>query len=84
MAINLANEGKDTPRVEIGAIAHTPLKAFPYWPPQVTLEEMMRTEVMMELNKWANNDPFMAKRAAETLVLLLSNQFDLNLIQLQK
>lgn len=57
-------------------------KPFPYWPPVTSEEEMKRTEVMMELNKWANNDPFMAKRAAETLILLLSDQFDINLVQL--
>ena len=43
-----------------------------------------RMEVMMELNKWTNNDSFMAKRAAETLVLLLADQFDINLVQLEK
>lgn len=59
-----------------------PPKPFPYYPPIAPEEERKRTEVMMELNKWANNDPFLAKRAAETLILLLSDQFDINLIQL--
>lgn len=59
-------------------------RPFPYWPPQVPIEEMKRMEVMMELNKWANNDPFMAKRSAETLILLLSEQFGINLLQLEK
>lgn len=62
----------------------TKAKPFPYWPPQVSVEELKRTEVMMELNKWANNDPFMAKRSAETLILLLAEQFDINLVQLEK
>ncbi len=57
-------------------------KPFPFWPPQVPIEEMKRMEVMMELNKWPHNDPFMAKRAAETLIILLSNQFDINLLHL--
>jgi hypothetical protein len=38
----------------------------------------------MELNKWAVNDPFMAKRSAETLILLLADQFDINIVQLEK
>ena len=59
-----------------------PPKPFPYYPPIVSKEEMKRMEVMMELNKWANNDPFVAKRTAETLILLLADQFDINLVQL--
>lgn len=59
-------------------------KPFPYWPQEVPVEELMRMEVMIELNKWANNDPFMAKRSAETLILLLSDQFSINLMQLEK
>jgi len=60
------------------------LKPFPYYPNTVPVEELKRLEVMMELNKWANNDPFMAKRSAETLILLLSEQFNINLISLEK
>lgn len=59
-----------------------PPKPFPYYPPVISEEEMKRVEVMMELNKWANNDPFMAKRSAETLILLLSDQFNINLLTL--
>lgn len=58
-------------------IGETP-KPFPYWPPQPTSEEMKRMEVMMELNKWANNDPDLAKRSAETLIFLLGKQFNLD------
>lgn len=57
-------------------------KPFPYWPSVASNEEMKRGEVMMELNKWAYNDPFVAKRTAQTLILLLADQFDINLIQL--
>lgn len=60
------------------------LKPFPYYPNTVPIEELKRMEVMIELNKWANNDPFMAKRSAETLILLLSEQFNINLLQLEK
>lgn len=52
-----------------------PLKPFPYWPPQPTEEELKRNELMMEVNKWANNDDDIAQRAAETLILLLQKQF---------
>jgi hypothetical protein len=57
---------------------------FPFYPPQVPIEQDKRMEVMMELNKWAVNDPFMAKRSAETLILLLADQFDINIVQLEK
>ncbi len=59
-------------------------KPFPYWPAQVPIEEMKRMEVMMELNKWANNDPFMAKRSAETLILLLAEQFEINILKINQ
>jgi hypothetical protein len=59
----------------------TPAKPFPYWPPEVSVEERKRMEVMIELNKWAYNDPFMAKRSAETLIMLLAQQFDIKLIK---
>lgn len=71
-------------RQEIAGAVPPPPKPFPYWPPVASNEEMKRGEVMMELNKWANNDPFMAKRSAETLILLLSEQFSINLVQLEK
>lgn len=54
-------------------------RPFPYWPPVCSEEEMKRVEVMNELNKWANNDPFMAKRSAETLIMLIANQFEVDL-----
>lgn len=54
-------------------------KPFPFYPPQSSEEEMKRVEVMMELNKWANNDDDIARRAAETLILLLSKQFQIKL-----
>ena len=50
-------------------------KPFPYYPSVVSEEEMKRMEVMMELNKWANNDDDIAQRTAETLILLLQKQF---------
>ena len=56
-------------------------KAFPFYPAAPSEEEKKRMQVMIELNMWANNDTFMAKRAAETLVLLIANQFDINLVQ---
>lgn len=59
-----------------------PIKPFPYYPNVISEEERKRMEVMMELNKWANNDPFMAKRSAETLILLIANQFQISLIKL--
>jgi hypothetical protein len=58
-------------------------KPFPYWPPQVSNEELMRMEVMMELNKWANNDPELAKRSATTLIVLLSKQFSIDLKEIK-
>ncbi len=64
------------------AIVTPPIKPFPYYPPVVSEEEKKRMEVLMELNKWANNDPFLAKRSAESLILLLADQFDINLLQL--
>jgi hypothetical protein len=57
---------------------------FPYWPPVASEEEMKRGEIMMELNKWANNDPFVAKRTAETLILLIAEQFNISLIKLDQ
>lgn len=54
-------------------------KPFPYWPPVVSNEELIRMEVMMELNKWANNEPELAKRSAATLITLLSKQFGIDL-----
>lgn len=66
-------------------ISKSPIpKPFPYYPPQPSEEEMKRFEVMNELNKWANNDPFIAKRTAETLIILLANQFDINLLKINE
>jgi hypothetical protein len=53
-------------------------KPFPYYPAVVSEEEMKRNELMMELNKWANNDPEIAQRAAETLIFLLAKQFNMD------
>lgn len=64
------------------AIVPPKTRPFPYYPTQVPEDELKRIEVMMELNKWANNDVFIAKRTAETLILLLSDQFNINLVQL--
>lgn len=61
-----------------------PPKPFPFYPPIAPVEEMKRMELLMELNKWANNDSTIAKRSAETLILLLVEQFDINLMQLEK
>lgn len=61
-----------------------PIQPFPFYPDVVPIEEKKRMELMMELNKWANNDPFMAKRAAETLIMLLANQFDINLLKINE
>lgn len=66
------------------AITPPPIRPFPYYPSPIPVEEMKRMQVMNELNMWASNDTFMAKRAAETLVLLIANQFDINLVQLEK
>lgn len=59
------------------------IKPFPYWPPQVSNEELKRSEVMMELNKWANNDPDIAKRTACTLIVLLAKQFEIDLKEIK-
>ena len=59
-------------------------RPFPYWPPEASLETKKRNEVMGDLDKWSNNDSFMAKRCAESLILLLADQFDINLVQLEK
>lgn len=71
---------------ELPDFQHTPPpppKPFPYWPPQVSNEELMRMEVMMELNKWANNDPELAKRSASTLIVLLAKQFSIDLKEIK-
>jgi len=70
--------------INTGMAKPPPPKPFPYYPNEVPIEELKRMEVMFELNKWANNDPFMAKRSAETLILLLAEQFNVNLLQLEK
>lgn len=57
-------------------------KPFPFWPPYPTPEQEVRDEAMMDLNKWANNNPEIAKRSAETLILLLAKQFDIKLAAL--
>lgn len=57
---------------------------FPYWPNVISIEEKKRMEVINELNKWSYNDPFMAKRSAETLILLLADQFEISLLSLNK
>lgn len=54
------------------------LRPFPYWPGTPNREEMKRMELMMEVNKWANNDAEIAKRSAESLIRLVSKQFGLN------
>lgn len=58
-------------------------KPFPYYPVEVSTEEMMRNEVMMELNKWAYNDPELAKRTAETMIFLLAKQFSIDLKEIK-
>jgi hypothetical protein len=65
------------------AIKPPPVRPFPYWPPTPTDEEMKRLEIMNELNKWANNDTMLAKRSAETLIVLLAHQFDINLLKIE-
>lgn len=59
-----------------------PPRPFPYYPPQPPLEMQIRNEAMMDLDKWANNDPEIAKRSAETLILILAKQFNINLVAL--
>lgn len=66
------------------AIAPPPIRPFPYFPTPIPLEQMKRETVMNELNMWANNDPFMAKRSAETLIMLLASQFDINLLKINE
>lgn len=62
----------------------SPPKPFPYWPPAPTPEMQIRTELMMELDKWSNNDPFLAKRCAESFILILAQQFNINLLQINE
>lgn len=45
------------------------------YPPYPSEREVKRMEVMMDLNKWDNNDKRIAKRHAETLIELLQDQF---------
>lgn len=59
-------------------------RPFPYYPPAIPIEESKRMEIMMELNKWSHNDQFMATRSAETLILLLAEQFNINLLKLNQ
>lgn len=59
-----------------------PPRPFPYWPAQPTPEMQIRQELMLELDKWSNNDPFLAKRCAESFILVLSVQFDINLLKI--
>lgn len=59
-------------------ILETPVsKPFPYWPPTPTLEMQKRSELMMDLNKWSNNDEGIAKDIAAALVKVLEEQFGL-------
>lgn len=69
---------------ELAGSVTPPIRPFPYYPPVVSEEERKRMEVMIELNKWANNDPFVAKRTAETLILLIAEQFNISLIKLDQ
>jgi hypothetical protein len=62
----------------------TSSKPFPYWPAQPTPEMQIRSELMMELDKWSNNDPFLAKRCAESFILILAQQFNINLLQINE
>jgi hypothetical protein len=84
MGDNLMGENIErvTPLCELPNFKHTPPpppKPFPYWPTEISNEELKRGEVMMELNKWANNDQDIAKRTASTLIVLLAKQFEIEL-----
>lgn len=73
-------EDKKVPLSDLPDFKHTPEpppRPFPYWPPMPTEEEMKRMELMNELNKWANNDPDIAQRAAESLIFLIGKQFNI-------
>lgn len=52
-------------------------KPFPYYPPTPTEREIIRHELMMELHKWDNNNADIAKRTAQSLIILLQEQFDI-------
>lgn len=54
-------------------------KPFPYFPAEIPEEELKRNELMMELNKWANNDQEIAQRHAESLIWLLGKQFNMEI-----
>lgn len=77
---DLASEIKKTTKEHFAEMP--PPRPFPYWPPEATIEMKIRNEVMMEVDKWSNNDAEIAKRVAETLILLLSKQFDIKLAAL--
>jgi hypothetical protein len=52
-----------------------PPKSFPYYPPTPPEKQLIRMELMKDLNKWENNDPMIAKRCASALIELLQLQF---------
>lgn len=60
--------------------AQAPPKAFPYFPPVPSEDSFIRNELMMDLNKWDNNDKAIAKRCAKSLIELLSDQFGIEIV----
>lgn len=51
------------------------------YPTQPTKRQVIRAELMMELDKWDNNDEAIAKRTAMSLIIVLQEQFK---IEIQK
>lgn len=52
-------------------------KPFPYWPPVPPERELIRNELMTDLNKWDNNNASIAKMVAANLIAVLKEQFEI-------
>lgn len=61
----------------------TEAKPFPYWPATPSEDQLKRNEIMLELDKWNNNDTDLARRSAETLIILLARQFSIDLMKIE-
>ena len=52
-------------------------KPFPYFPEKIPQDEIIRMEMMMEINKWSHSNKVIAKRHAIMLIQILQEQFDI-------
>jgi hypothetical protein len=57
---------------------------FPFYPMCASVEEKKRHELMIQLNMWANNDPDIAVRMAQSMIILIADQFGIDVTMTQK